>query len=208
MATSDVVRDGIPFVAVPLVLAIPPLALGYGLLALVLVAVAAFMAFFFRDPRRVPPEEPGIIVAPADGRITLIKRSGNEDSSLLISIFLSPFDVHINRSPIAGKITGISYAKGKFLSATSDRASLLNEQNTLTIEGDGLTVYCKQIAGVLARRIVCWKDRGDVVGIGEPFGMIKFGSRTDLTVTVPVELLVKEGMRVRAGETPIARLLR
>jgi phosphatidylserine decarboxylase len=204
-----VVRDGIPFVAVPLVLAIAPLVFGYWLLALVLVAVAAFMAFFFRDPRRVPPEEPGIIVAPADGRITLIKRSGNETPSLLISIFLSPFDVHINRSPIAGKITGISYAKGKFLSATSDRASLLNEQNTLTIEGEeGLTVYCKQIAGVLARRIVCWKNSGDVVGIGEPFGMIKFGSRTDLTVTFPVELLVKEGMRVRAGETPIARLLR
>jgi phosphatidylserine decarboxylase len=203
-----VVRDGIPFVAVPLVLAIAPLVFGYWLLALVLVAVAAFMAFFFRDPRRVPPEEPGIIVAPADGRITLIKRSGNENPSLLISIFLSPFDVHINRSPIAGKITGISYAKGKFLSATSDRASLLNEQNTLTIEGEGLTVYCKQIAGVLARRIVCWKNKGDVVGIGEPFGMIKFGSRTDLTVTVPVELLVKEGMRVRAGETPVARLPR
>jgi phosphatidylserine decarboxylase len=203
-----VVRDGIPFVAVPLVLAVPPLVFGYGLLALVLVAVAAFMAFFFRDPRRVPPEESGIIVAPADGRITLIERSSNETASVLISIFLSPFDVHINRSPIAGKITGISYAKGKFLSATSNRASLLNEQNTLTIEGGGLTVYCKQIAGVLARRIVCWKDRGDTIGIGEPFGMIKFGSRTDLTVTVPVELLVKEGMRVRAGETPIAKLLR
>jgi phosphatidylserine decarboxylase len=203
-----VVRDGIPFVAVPLVLAIPPLVFGYGLLALVLVAVAAFMAFFFRDPRRVPPEESGIIVAPADGRITLIERSSNETASVLISIFLSPLDVHINRSPIAGKITGISYAKGKFLSATSNRASLLNEQNTLTIEGNGLTVYCKQIAGVLARRIVCWKDKGDTVGIGEPFGMIKFGSRTDLTVTVPVELLVKEGMRVRAGETPIAKLLR
>ena len=202
------VRDGIPFVAVPLVLAIAPLVFGHWLLVLVLVAVSAFMAFFFRDPRRVPPENPGIIVAPADGRITLIKRSSNENPSLLISIFLSPLDVHINRSPIAGKITGMSYAKGKFLSATSDRASLLNEQNTLTIEGDGLTLYCKQIAGVLARRIVCWKAKNDAVGIGERFGMIKFGSRTDLTVNAPVELLVKKGMRVRAGETPIARLLR
>lgn len=202
------VSDGIPFVALPLVLAIAPLAFGYWLLVFVLLAVAAFMAFFFRDPRRVPPDETGIILAPADGRITLIKHSSNENRSLLISIFLSPLDVHINRSPIAGKITRISYAKGKFLSATSDRASLLNEQNTLTIEGEGLTVHCKQIAGVLARRIICWKNKGDTLGIGEPFGMIKFGSRTDLTVTAPVELLVKEGMRVRAGETPIAKLLR
>ena len=193
--------------AVPLVLAIAPLVFGYWLLVLVFLLVAAFMAFFFRDPRRLPPNEPGLILAPADGRITLIERSGDANQTMRVSIFLSPFNVHINRSPIAGNITGISYAKGKFLSATSDNASLLNEQNTLTIEGEGVTVNCKQIAGVLARRIVCWKNREDAVGIGERFGMIKFGSRTDLTLTSPVELLVRQGMRVRAGETPIARLL-
>lgn len=201
------VRDGIPFVAVPLVLAIAPLVFGYWWLVAVLLFIAAFMAFFFRDPRRSPPQEPGLILAPADGRITMIKRGGEQDRNVLISIFLSPLNVHINRSPIAGKITGITYAKGKFLAATSDKASELNEQNTLTIEGDGLTVYCKQIAGVLARRIVCWKTKGDNVGIGEPFGMIKFGSRTDLSLSAHVELLVKEGMCVRAGETPIARLI-
>jgi phosphatidylserine decarboxylase len=203
-----VVRDGIPFVAVPLVLAIAPLAFGYWWLAGVFLAGAAFMAFFFRDPRRLAPTEPGVIVAPADGRITLVKRSGEENQSLLVSIFLSPMSVHINRSPIAGRITEISYAKGRFLMATSDKASQLNEQNTLTIEGDGLTVHCKQVAGVLARRIVCWKTKGEAVGIGERFGMIRFGSRTDLALTAPIELLVKEGMRVRAGETPIARLVR
>lgn len=202
------VRDGIPFVALPLVLAIAPLVFGYWWLVAVLLALAGFMAFFFRDPRRLPPPEPGVIVAPADGRITLVKRSGEENQSVLISIFLSPLNVHINRSPIAGKITDIRYAKGKFLMATSPKASELNEQNSLTIEGDGLTVYCKQIAGVLARRIVCWKGPGDTVGIGERFGMIKFGSRTDVALTAPVEILVKEGMRVRAGETPIARLVR
>jgi phosphatidylserine decarboxylase len=202
------VRDGIPFVAVPLVMAFPPLVFGFWWLAGAFLMVAGFMAFFFRDPKRLVPAETGIIVAPADGRVTLIKHSGENNQSVLVSIFLSPLNVHINRSPIAGRVTEISYAKGRFLMATSNRASELNEQNTLTIEGDGLTVRCKQVAGVLARRIVCWKAEGETVGIGERFGMIKFGSRTDLTLTAPIELLIKEGMHVRAGETPIARLVR
>ena len=202
------VRDGIPFVAVPLVLAVAPLAFGYWWVAIVLFVLAAFMAFFFRDPERVSPSDPGIIVAPADGRITLIEERGDDKSkSLLVSIFLSPLDVHINRSPVAGTITDISYAKGKFLAATSDRASSLNEQNSVTIQSRDLIVGCKQIAGVLARRIVCWKNKGDEVQAGERFGMIKFGSRTDLTVQAPVELLVKKGMHVRGGVTPIARIL-
>ena len=202
-----VVRDGIPFVLVPLALAIAPLAFGYWWMALVFLALAAFMVYFFRDPKRTPPTEPGIIVAPADGRVTLIKQSGEDNPNLLVSIFLSPLDVHINRSPISGTITDISYTQGKFLSATSDKASLLNEQNSLVIRGENLTVVCKQIAGVLARRIVCWKHEHDTVSIGERFGMIKFGSRTDLIVNAPVEVLVKEGMRVRGGVTPIARTL-
>jgi phosphatidylserine decarboxylase len=202
-----VVRDGIPFVAAPLVLAIAPFAFGYWWLGIVLLAVAAFMIFFFRDPERIPPVEPGLILAPADGRITLIKQSGENDSHLLVSIFLSPLNVHINRSPIAGTITNINYTEGKFLSATSDKASLFNEQNSLIIRRENVTVICKQIAGVLARRIVCWKKEQDTVGAGERFGMIKFGSRTDLIVNVPVELLVKEGMRVRGGVTAIAKLL-
>jgi len=203
-----VVRDGIPFVAIPLVLAIAPLAFGYWWLALVFFLLAAFMAYFFRDPERVVPSDPAIIVAPADGRITLIEQSADKPSQLLVSIFLSPFNVHINRSPVAGTITDITYTEGKFLSATSDKASSLNEQNRLTIKGEDLTVTCKQISGVLARRIVCWKKSGDVVKKGERFGMIKFGSRTDLTIDAPVKLLVKEGMRVRGGVTPIARILR
>ena len=171
------------------------------------MALAAFIVYFFRDPKRTPPTEPGIIVAPADGRVTLIKQSGEDKPNLLVSVFLSPLDVHINRSPISGTITDISYTQGKFLSATSDKASLLNEQNSLVIRGENLTVVCKQIAGVLARRIVCWKREHDTVSIGERFGMIKFGSRTDLIVNAPVEVLVKEGMRVRGGVTPIARTL-
>jgi len=202
------VRDGIPYVFVPIGVAILAFLIGYWPVAIAFLAVAAFMAYFFRDPRRYPPTEPGLILAPADGRVTLAGpvTPGDADSAVLVSIFLSPLDVHINRSPVAGKITDMKYSKGRFLIATSDQASLLNEQNSLTITGNGLTVGCKQIAGILARRIVCWKKVGDDVALGERFGMIKFGSRTDLLMPSEIDLLVKVGTRVRGGETIIARL--
>lgn len=202
------VRDGIPYVAVPLVLALIAFAVGYWPFALVFVALAAFMAFFFRDPERTTPSDPGIIVSPADGRVTRAGQmtEGEVNSPLLVSIFLSPLDVHINRAPIAGEITDISYSEGRFLMATNDKASLLNEQNSLTIAGESITVGCKQIAGILARRIVCWKKTGDKVALGERFGMIKFGSRTDLILPPEVDLLVSKGMRVRGGATIIGRI--
>jgi phosphatidylserine decarboxylase len=202
------VRDGIPFVIVPLGLAIVAFLFGLWPVGVGFLALTAFMAYFFRDPHRVTPAEAGIIVAPADGRVTLAGKVTEQDadSPMLVSIFLSPLDVHINRSPIAGKITDMSYSEGRFLMATSDKASLLNEQNSLTIAGESLTVGCKQIAGILARRIVCWKQVGDEMAIGEKFGMIKFGSRTDLLMPPGVELLVRAGMKVRGGETIIARL--
>jgi|SRR6185503_8524602 len=201
------VRDGIPFVAIPVVLGMIPILLGYWPIALVFLFVAAFMAFFFRDPRRTIPTEPGILVAPADGRVTLVRRgTGETDSESLVSIFLSPLDVHLNRAPMAGIITRIDYKPGKFLMATDERARLLNEQNALTIEGNGLTVICTQIAGILARRIVCWKKTGERVECGERFGMIKFGSRTDLLMPSNVEVVIEEGMRVRGGVTIIGRI--
>jgi len=201
------VRDGIPFIAVPVVLAMIPILFGYWPIALVFLAIAAFMAFFFRDPRRIIPSEPGIVVAPADGRVTLVKRSSGEpDSESLVSIFLSPFNVHVNRSPIGGRITEIDYKSGKFLMATDARARLLNEQNTLTIRGADLTVECTQIAGILARRIVCWKKAGERVECGERFGMIKFGSRTDVVMPANVEVLVEQGTRVRGGISIIGRV--
>jgi phosphatidylserine decarboxylase len=203
------VRDGIPFVAIPVVLAMVPMLFGYWVIAIVFLALAAFMAFFFRDPRRTIPIEPGIVVAPADGRVTVVSRgTGGAESESLVSIFLSPFDVHVNRAPIGGKITNINYKKGKFLMATDERARLVNEQNTLTIEGNDLTVKCTQIAGILARRIVCWKKEGDRVECGERFGMIKFGSRTDVLLPATVEIVVKKGMHVRGGRTIIGRISR
>jgi len=204
---QTMVRDGIPYVVIPLVLAVVPVVLGYWLLAVPFVLIAAFMAYFFRDPQRSIPTEPGIVLAPADGLITIVRLAdGAENPESLISIFLSPLDVHINRSPISGMITEIAYKKGKYLMATKAESRLLNEQNTLTIQGDGLTVRCTQIAGILARRIVCWKQQGERVKCGERFGMIKFGSRTDVLMPPNVDVVVREGMHVRGGVTIVGRI--
>jgi phosphatidylserine decarboxylase len=200
------VRDGIPYVVVPLALAAVPLALGYWVWATPFVLVAAFMAYFFRDPHRTAPAEAGIVVAPADGLVTIVRLADEVNSESLISIFLSPLDVHVNRAPISGVITEIAYKKGKYLMATKAESRLLNEQNTLTIQGDGLTVKCTQIAGILARRIVCWKRAGDTVKCGERFGMIKFSSRTDVVLPPNVKVVVHEGMRVRGGVTIVGKL--
>jgi phosphatidylserine decarboxylase len=203
-----VAREGLPYIIVPALLAIIALALGYWPVALPLLALAAFMAYFFRDPERVAPPEADVVVSPADGRITRIKELAPDDplSGKVVSIFLSPLDVHVNRAPIAGQITHIVYKRGKMRTAMREDSSLVNEQNVLTIEGQRMTVECKQIAGVLARRIICWKRAGDSVALGERFGMIKFSSRTDLVLPPEVELLVHEGMRVRGGATIIGRM--
>ena len=161
------------------------------------------MAYFFRNPKRVPPSDPDVVVSPADGRVTRIEP---QSPGTVISIFLSPLDVHINRSPIPGRIVDMLYSRGKFLIATNEQASLVNEQNALTIEGEKITVVCKQIAGILARRIVVWKRAGDYLGLGEPFGMIKFSSRTDILLPENVRVTVKEGQRVRGGITVIGRI--
>jgi phosphatidylserine decarboxylase len=197
------VRDGIPFVLVPVIIAAI-----FGWFALwpvtvVFAAVALFMMYFFRDPHRVVPTGEGLIVSAADGRVTRIDI--NEDSKL-VSVFLSPLDVHINRSPIAGKITNITYIEGKRMAATNDAASLVNERNSLLIEGDDVTVTCTQIAGILARRIVCWPKAGDNLERGQRFGLIKFGSRTDILMPANVEIAVSVGDRVKGGETVIGRV--
>jgi phosphatidylserine decarboxylase len=189
-----------------MLLALVLVIVGYWMVAIPLVLLAAFMAYFFRDPQRSVPAEAGIVVAPADGLVTIVRLADATNAESLISIFLSPIDVHINRSPIGGVITDIAYKKGKYLMATRAESRVLNEQNTLTIQGDGLTVKCTQIAGILARRIVCWKRAGDRVKCGERFGMIKFSSRTDVLLPPNVKVLVREGMRVRGGVTVVGRI--
>ena len=197
------VREAIPFVAVPALIAIAFGVLQLWLLAGIFALLTAFMIFFFRDPKRVMPAGDGLIVSAADGRVTRIE--DGEDGKL-VSVFLSPLDVHINRSPITGDITNISYMKGKKGPATRDDASLFNERNSLVIAGDDLTVTCTQIAGILARRIVCWPRVGDRLQRGQRFGLIKFGSRTDVLMPAEVEVSVRIGDRVRGGETIIGRL--
>ena len=203
----SIVRESVPYILVPALLGIAAAVLGFWYVAAFLFVVALFMAFFFRDPKRVPPSDPDIVVSPADGRVTRIgPASTGADAPNVISIFLSPLDVHINRSPIPGKIVDMIYSPGKFLMATNEKASLVNEQNALTIQGEKITVVCKQIAGILARRVVCWKGKGDNLGLGERFGMIKFSSRTDVLLPANVKITVKEGQRVRGGTTVIGRI--
>lgn len=197
------VREGFPFVIVPALIALIFGFLQMWLIAAAFVAVALFMAYFFRDPHRTIPTDSDIVVSAADGRVTRIE---NDDTGKLVSVFLSPLDVHINRAPISGTITRVDYVPGKKIPATSDQASFVNERNAITITGERMTVVCTQIAGILARRIVCWNKEGDHLDIGQKYGLIKFSSRTDLLMPTEVVVQVKIGDRVVGGETIIARL--
>ena len=193
---------------IPAVLGLVSFFFGFWYLTVILLLVVAFMAYFFRDPQRVPPTDPNLVVSPADGRVTRVKTlaSENGESSTFVSIFLSPFDVHINRSPIAGEVLDIRYSPGKFLMATNEKSSDVNEQNALVIKGEKITVVCKQIAGILARRVVCWTRKGDNLALGQRFGMIKFSSRTDLILPANVDVTITEGTRVTGGITVIGRI--
>jgi phosphatidylserine decarboxylase len=204
----SIVREGTPYIISPAILALLAAVLGFWYVFSFFLVIALFMAFFFRNPERTPPSDSDVVVAPADGRVTRIKPVTNDDlnSETLVSIFLSPLDVHINRSPIAGTISAMSYKPGRFLMATNEKASQENEQNVLTLEGEQITVVCKQIAGILARRVVCWKKKGDNLALGERFGMIKFSSRTDLVLPPNVKVVVSEGDRVQGGTTVIGKI--
>src|SRR5216684_2592168 len=170
--------------------------------ALPLFILALFCLYFFRDPDRGIPTGP-VAVSPADGKIVAVK--SESPTVTRVSIFLNIFDVHVNRTPISGKITDVEYHKGQFLVASKEEASAQNEQNTVTVEGDGTRVRFKQIAGLIARRIVFNKKPGDTVRAGERIGMIKFGSRMDVEFGPEWEILVKPGMHVAAGSSVLAR---
>src|ERR1700756_3169326 len=167
--------------------------------------LAAFCLWFFRDPERVVPDTPGAIVSPGDGKVTDVSRIVvNGAERLRISIFLNVFNVHVNRSPIGGVIRDVHYQKGKFLNAMGANSAEENEQNIVTVEGEGQTVIFKQIAGLLARRIVFTKRVGDVVARGERVGLIKFGSRTDVILTPEAVAQVKIGDHVHGGSSILA----
>lgn len=208
-------KEGIPFITLFLVLALAFASLGYlvggaGLWAAAALSLllAAFMAFFFRDPERECATGEGVVVSPADGRVLSIAPLDPNagEPATQISIFLSPLDVHINRSPIAGEIIDVVYKPGAFHVASRDIASVENEQNIVTVRGDRVTVVFRQIAGALARRVVFWKKKGDRVELGERIGLMKFSSRMDVVMPREVEVLVRKGQRVVGGITVIGRV--
>ena len=167
-----------------------------------LYVLAAFCLYFFRDPERKAP--PGnLLLAPADGKVVAIRDLGDGETRL--SIFLNIFDVHVNRTPIPGKVTAVLYQKGRFVNASHDAASTENEQNTLIIESEQTRVTCRQIAGLIARRIVCYKQAGDSVRQAERIGYIKFGSRVDVIYGSEWKTTVTVGTRVAAGSSVLAR---
>jgi len=185
--------------------AIGCMALGMGWAAAVFAILAVLVLNFFRDPERTIPSDPSAIVSPADGRVVEIVEETHAGRPVRrISIFMSPLDVHVNRSPAAGELTGIAYQKGRFLVASGPRASIENEQNVFTVETDAGPIVVKQIAGLVARRIVFWKRVGEHLGRGERVGLIKFGSRVDVLFDPAIELKVQSGDRVHAGSTVVA----
>jgi phosphatidylserine decarboxylase len=199
------VRDGY-FYAVPLIAA--GLLLGWltnPVWAIIPFLLAFFFLWFFRDPERAIPQEAGAVVSPGDGTVTDLSTvgAGNEKQTR-ISIFLSVFDVHVNRSPVAGVIRDVRYQRGQFLNAMNKVSAEQNEQNIVTMEADGQKIVFKQIAGLLARRIVFYPKIGDRLDRGQRVGLIKFGSRVDLLIDVSARINVKVGDRVKGGASVLA----
>jgi phosphatidylserine decarboxylase len=176
------------------------------IVAVVLVCLALFVFSFFRDPERVVPAEPGAVVSPGDGRVVVV--TDEEDAGRpgkRISIFLAVWNVHVNRAPAAGVITKMEYRPGKFLAAMRERASTENEQNVFTLSTDAGDMVFKQIAGLIARRVVSWKQEGERVARGERIGLVRFGSRVDVWMPKDAEILVRVGENVRGGSSVLAR---
>jgi len=193
------VVEGIPFIIIPAVLTALAGLWGKTYLFLPFLALTIFMCAFFRNPRRQIPEGEGLILSPADGRIVVVKK---ETQGTKVSIFMSVFNCHVNRAPAAGRITEVRYQPGRFMPASKGEASQQNEQNALQLQGaKGLTMRFVQVAGILARRIVCYVRRGDQVRRGEVFGTILFGSRVDVYLPRRVAVKVKVGERVKGGKS-------
>ena len=204
-------RAGYPFIGVSLIPAVACLAAGLPLVALPLSGLAVGIALFFRDPDRVTPQREEIVVSPADGRVLYVGTAETAVAPpgrwLQISIFLSPLDVHVNRVPIAGRITRVEHVPGKFLPAFRDGAAAENERNEIWLDHGGQPIVFRQVVGALARRVVCRVTTGAEVQTGQRFGIMKFGSRMDVFMPTDATLIVAEGDRVRGGETVVARLV-
>src|SRR5262245_10251632 len=195
-----IVKDAFRFLIPLFVSAALAFVFGLYLAAFLVMLLAAFVAFFFRNPKREIPSDPQVIVSPADGRVFKVERVRKVTK---LRIFLSIFDVHVNRSPMAGRIETIEYKRGKFRAAFNHAASVENERNVIMVAQGDVKLVFTQIAGIIARRIVCWKKVGDVVTKGELIGLIRFGSRVDVLLPGGTEATVEPGMRVRGGSSAI-----
>ena len=210
-AGIPIVKEGLPFVAAAGTPAVAAWVLGWTGIAAAFGAVALFTAWFFRNPRRTAPTSERAVVAPGDGKIVEICEESEprflKDKSVRISIFLNVFDVHVNRIPCQGTVEQVVYQPGRFFVASRPEATLQNEQNALLIRAaQGARVLCVQIAGLIARRIVCWVAPGEAVACGERFGLIRFGSRMDVYLPVGTKLNVTVGDHVKGGETLLGEL--
>jgi phosphatidylserine decarboxylase len=200
------VKEGFFFSAPPLVLGIVLLLLKFHWAGAVLVFLGLFVLYFFRDPERTPPADSSAVVSPADGRVVeIVEEQWQGRPGTRISIFLSVWDVHVNRAPVAGTITKVDYRPGRFYAAWRASASAENEQNVISISTPRGEMMFKQIAGWIARRVLCWKAPGDTVGLGERVGMIRFGSRADVWLPAAAEVLCRKGEHVAGGKSVLAR---
>lgn len=202
---QSMVKEGYTFGLPVLALGVVFYLLHWNVAAVVTVLLALFIFSFFRNPERTIPSEPGAIVSPGDGRVVVVTEEeyGGRPGKR-VSIFLAVWNVHVNRSPSAGTITNMEYRPGKFLAAMRERASMENEQNIFTLSTDAGEIVFKQIAGLIARRVVSWKKAGEKVARGERIGLVRFGSRVDLWVPKEAEILVKVGENVKGGSSVLA----
>lgn len=204
-----VAMEGVPFVGLAAFASVIFAVLGWSVPAVAALAASAFILYFFRDPERIVPYEDDLVVSPADGRVLEVMEVDGSPFRAgcvwRISIFMNVFNVHVNRVPVAGVIRDIRYVPGSFLPADRERAMVRNERNALMIEDDkGRAITVVQVAGLIARRIVCRAETGDWVRRGQRFGMIRFGSRLDCYLPRDCRVLVKSGQRTVAGETVMA----
>jgi phosphatidylserine decarboxylase len=200
------VTEGYKFALPPLVLGGLALGFGWKWPGAIFVLLGLFVLYFFRNPERTVPADPAAVVSPADGRVlAIVEESLEGRAGRRLSIFLSIWDVHVNRAPLAGRIEKIEHRPGRFYAAMRARASAENEQNVIILETGRGRIVCKQIAGWIARRVVCWKAEGDRVERGERIGMILFGSRVDVWLPGEAEIAVRRGAHVAAGTSVLAR---
>jgi phosphatidylserine decarboxylase len=208
---SYIAGEGLPFIIPPGIATLLAFLAGFKAISLILLGVTLFVVWFFRNPQRITPENNSLVISPADGRVIRIEETTSDEQPgrtfRKISIFMNVFNVHVNRIPCSGEVRFVRYREGKFLSANLDKASKLNERNTVLLKtADGREIMTVQIAGLIARRIVCWLKEGMQVTRGERFGLIRFGSRVEVFLPLDSTILVKVGEKVRAGETPIGEL--